>query len=84
MEIEDKLTLDNGKEVHLNANVKFYDDGIGKYEMWGHVGYDKKTGYDIISASHDEDLTDSERKEVEEYLESREFYEKVGEIVSCY
>jgi hypothetical protein len=81
MEIETTINLDEGKEVWLNVKVKFYDDGVGNYEFFGGKGYDKKLGFDIVSVSHDEELTDEERKEVEEYLESNEFQEKIGLLI---
>ena len=81
MEIETTINLDEGKEVWLNVKVRFYDDGVGNYEFFGGKGYDKKLGFDIVSVSHDEELTDEERKQVEEYLESNEFEEKIGLLI---
>lgn len=84
MEIELSIHLDNGREVWLNASVKSYDDGIGEYEYWGSVRNDRKIGFEVIKVTHDEDLTDDERKQVEEYLESNGFQEKIGEILECH
>jgi len=81
MEIETTLNLDNGKEVWLKAKVRFYNDGIGSYEFWGAKSNDKRLGFEIISVSHDEELTDEERKEVEEYLDSTEFHEKIELLI---
>ena len=81
MEIETMVNLDDGKEVWLKAKIRFYNDGIGNYEFWGSKWNDAKVGFEVISVSHDEELPDEERKEVEEYLESNEFHEKIGLLI---
>lgn len=75
MDVE--LILDNGKTVILNVEAEEVDDGIGQYEFWGQRCVDNRKSVEVKRVTHDEDLTDDERKEVEDYLESREFGEKV-------
>jgi hypothetical protein len=80
MNIELSIYLDNGREVFLNVDAREVDDGIGRYEFWGQKYVDNRKSIEVIKVTHDEDLTESERKEVEEYLESSEFQQKVEEI----
>lgn len=75
MDVE--LILDNGKTVILNVEAEEVDAGIGQYEFWGQKCVDNRKSVEVKRVTHDEELTDDERKEVEEYLESREFNEKV-------
>lgn len=81
MNIKLSIHLDNGREVFLNVDAREVDDGIGEYEFWGQKCVDNRKSIEVIKVTHDEDLTESERKEVEEYLDSNEFQQKVEEIV---
>lgn len=72
---------DNEKEITVTVDVSAYFDGIGPYEYWGFRGYDKgELCVDINSVCYDkEGLPQDEIDEIEKYLKTREFQEKIYE-----
>ena len=72
---------DNEKEITVTVDVSAYFDGIGPYEYWGSKGYDKgQLCIDINDISYNkEGLPQDEINEIEKYLKTREFQEKIYE-----
>lgn len=72
---------ENEKEIEVKVDIHAYFDGIGPYEYWGSKGYDEgELRIEINSVTYDkEGLPQDEIEEIEKYLKTQEFQEKIYE-----
>lgn len=74
---------DEEKDVEFNIEYEIENSGIGSYDFWGSIGYDRGYDYPVINdVTYDKDsYSTEEQKIIDEFIDNNieEFEEELDE-----
>ena len=72
LDIEQEIPIENGQEfaAKLKVSIRWVNNGIGKYECWGAIGFDNQYEWELYEVTHQTEPSHYEI--VETFIENNE------------